>query len=90
MAVPPSTPAALAALLAAAASVAAHGSTPFVCDGSSSEPYHATKEYQGCYLDPGVNILREAKLSTIAMTPQYCANWCGGQGFAYGGVNFGT
>lgn len=86
-----SKPVALAALLAAAAaSAAAQGTEPFVCDGSSAETYRATKEYQGCYLDPGVNILREAKLSTIAMTPQYCANWCGGQGFAYGGVNFGT
>jgi beta-D-xylosidase 4 len=52
--------------------------------------YNASKSYLGCYLDPKVTILTAAKLSTIAMTPQYCANWCGQRGFAYGGIEFGT
>jgi beta-D-xylosidase 4 len=70
---------------------AQNGSEPFVCDGSGdSAPYNATKEYLGCYQDSNVSILGEAKLSTIAMTPQYCANWCGGKGFGYGGILFGT
>jgi hypothetical protein len=63
----------------------------FVCDGSGdSAPYNATKKYLGCYMDSSVSILGEAKLSTIAMTPQYCANWCGGKGYGYGGILFGT
>lgn len=57
---------------------------------SAQAAYHATSKYLGCYDDPHVSILGDAKLSTIAMTPQYCANWCGGRGFAYGGVEFGT
>ncbi|KFY65554.1 hypothetical protein V496_02497 [Pseudogymnoascus sp. VKM F-4515 (FW-2607)] len=57
---------------------------------SARAAYHATSKYLGCYDDPHVSILGDAKLSTIAMTPQYCANWCGGRGFAYGGVEFGT
>lgn len=52
--------------------------------------YNASTSYVGCYLDPSVTILTSAKLSTIIMTPQYCANWCGERGFAYGGVEFGT
>ncbi|KAJ5449436.1 glycoside hydrolase superfamily [Penicillium daleae] len=52
--------------------------------------YNATTSYLGCYLDPKVSILTAAKLSTIAMTPEYCATWCGKQGFAYGGIEFGT
>jgi xylan 1,4-beta-xylosidase len=52
--------------------------------------YNASASYIGCYLDPSVSILTEAKLSTIIMTPEYCTSWCGGKGFAYGGVEFGT
>jgi beta-D-xylosidase 4 len=52
--------------------------------------YNASASYIGCYLDPSVSILTEAKLSTIIMTPKYCTNWCGQKGFAYGGVEFGT
>ena len=60
-------------------------------DSSSQETaYNASASYLGCYRDPNVAILTEAKLSTIIMTPQYCVNWCGQQGFPYGGVEFGT
>ncbi|KAJ5999878.1 hypothetical protein N7481_000287 [Penicillium waksmanii] len=60
-------------------------------DNSASKvAYDASKSYVGCYLDPKVSILTAAKLSTIGMTPQYCANWCGQRGFAYGGIEFGT
>ncbi|RAQ51277.1 exo-1 [Aspergillus flavus] len=65
----------------------------FVCNHDNSEPtavYNASKSYVGCYLDPKVTILTAAKLSTIGMTPQYCANWCGQRGFTYGGIEFGT
>ena len=64
-----------------------------LCTSSSSAPttaYNATTSYLGCYLDPHVTILTAAKLSTIAMTPQYCATWCGQRGFEYGGIEFGT
>lgn len=64
-----------------------------MCNMNSPAPataYNATASYLGCYLDPSVSILSAAKLSTIVMTPQYCANWCGSRGFAYGGVEFGT
>ncbi|KAJ5379806.1 glycoside hydrolase superfamily, partial [Penicillium cataractarum] len=65
----------------------------FTCTMNSSSlatAYNASTSYLGCYLDPKVTILTAAKLSTIAMTPQYCANWCGQRGFAYGGIEFGT
>lgn len=64
-----------------------------ICNRDNSAPtaaYNASKSYVGCYLDPKVSILTAAKLSTIGMTPQYCANWCGQRGFAYGGIEFGT
>ncbi|KAE8368166.1 glycoside hydrolase superfamily [Aspergillus caelatus] len=64
-----------------------------VCNTDSSAPttaYYASKSYVGCYVDPKVTILTAAKLSTIGMTPQYCANWCGQRGFVYGGIEFGT
>jgi beta-D-xylosidase 4 len=64
-----------------------------VCNVDNSAPstaYNASKSYVGCYLDPKVTILTAAKLSTIGMTPQYCANWCGQRGFSYGGIEFGT
>ncbi|KAK8117046.1 glycosyl hydrolase family 3 N terminal domain-containing protein [Apiospora kogelbergensis] len=80
----------MAALLLSAASGVAGQDKPFVCDGSGAAPYVATKEYLGCFQDPNVSILREAKISTIAMTPQYCANWCGSRGFSFSGMIFGT
>ncbi|KAK7943497.1 glycoside hydrolase family 3 protein [Apiospora aurea] len=83
-------PAALATLLLSAASGVAGQEKPFVCDGSGAAPYEATKEYLGCFRDPNVSILGEAKISTIAMTPQYCANWCGSRGFGFSGMIFGT
>ncbi|KAK8131324.1 glycoside hydrolase family 3 protein [Apiospora sp. TS-2023a] len=86
----PGSPAALATLLLSAASGAVGQDQPFVCDGSGAAPYEATKEYLGCFRDPNVSILGEAKISTIAMTPQYCANWCGSQGFGFSGMVFGT
>lgn len=49
-----------------------------------------TYQYLGCYNDTMVSILTAAKISTIAMTPQFCANFCGERGFAYGGLNFAT
>ncbi|KAJ5554966.1 glycoside hydrolase superfamily [Penicillium sp. DV-2018c] len=57
---------------------------------ASTAAYNASASYLGCYLDPSVSILSAAKLSTIIMTPQYCANWCGERGFEYGGIDFGT
>ncbi|KFY12446.1 hypothetical protein V492_03851 [Pseudogymnoascus sp. VKM F-4246] len=65
----------------------------FKCDADDSGPgtaYNASSKYLGCYDDPHVSILSDAKLSTIAMTPQFCANWCGQRGFAHGGIEFGT
>ena len=76
-------------LLLAPVKVVAQAPQPFVCDGST-KLYNATKTYVGCYLDSTVGLLGEAKISTVAMTPQYCANWCGGQGFSYGGLRIGA
>jgi beta-D-xylosidase 4 len=60
------------------------------CPASVEKSYDASITYLGCYRDPTVSILSAAKLSTIAMTPQVCANWCGERGFAYGGIERGT
>lgn len=57
---------------------------------STTTVYNASTTYLGCYQDPSVSILTQAKLDTIVMTPQYCANWCGQHGFPYAGVEFGT
>ena len=66
------------------------GNGSFQCSNSSSAAYNATFTSLGCYNDSSVSILEAAKLSTIAMTPSYCASWCGERGYAYGGINFGT
>jgi xylan 1,4-beta-xylosidase len=79
-----------AVLTTAGISQAAGQDGHFICDGSVFAPYTANKQYLGCYADPNVSILGDAKISTIAMTPQYCADWCGSQGFGYAGVIFGT
>jgi xylan 1,4-beta-xylosidase len=78
--------------VAAATSVSAviAQGTPFVCDGSSKAPYAATRQYIACFRDPNVSILGEAKISTVAMSPQYCTTWCGAKGFSYAGIIFGT
>ncbi|KAJ5610398.1 glycoside hydrolase superfamily [Penicillium lagena] len=65
-------------------------STCTMNSSASTTAYSASASYLGCYLDPSVTILTAKKLSTVIMTPQYCANWCGERGFAYGGVEFGT
>ena len=63
----------------------------FTCNASgAASSYNATANYLGCYLDPSVSILGAVKLSTIAMTPQLCTNFCGERGYSYGGINFGT
>jgi len=63
----------------------------FVCQsGSSAATYNASFTSLGCYNDSSVSILSASKLSTIAMTPQFCADYCGQKGFGYGGINFGT
>nr|OQO22580.1 hypothetical protein B0A51_11843 [Rachicladosporium sp. CCFEE 5018] len=81
----------VALLSAVAAFGNAQGTTNFTCNASGGgAAYNATKVYLGCYNDPSVSILSAAKLSTIGMTPQYCANWCGERGFGYGGIEFGT
>jgi beta-D-xylosidase 4 len=69
-----------------------HGSSSIwgVNDSVPTTAYQASTSYLGCYLDPKVTILTAAKLNTIGMTPQYCANWCGQRGFEYGGIEFGT
>jgi len=80
-------------LLAAAQNATTNGSssTGFVCQsGSSGAAYVGTYTSAGCYLDRSVSILSAAKLSTIAMTPQFCATYCGSRGFGWGGINFGT
>ncbi|KFY00624.1 hypothetical protein O988_03198 [Pseudogymnoascus sp. VKM F-3808] len=64
-----------------------------MCTPSGTGPttaYNVSSRYLGCYQDPHVTILSDAKLSTIIMTPQYCTTWCGKNGFAYGGIEFGT
>jgi len=84
---------ALLPLLAAAqnSSTDASSSTGFVCQtGPSGAAYVGEYTYNGCYLDRSVSILSAAKLSTIAMTPQFCATYCGSRGFGWGGINFGT
>jgi len=66
-------------------------SSGFVCQsGPSAATYNASFTSLGCYNDSTVSILSASKLSTIAMTPQFCANYCGEKGFGYGGINFGT
>ena len=63
----------------------------FTCEPSGSGAvYNGTGKYLGCYNDPSVSILSSAKLSSIAMTPNFCATYCGQRGFAYGGIEFGT
>lgn len=62
----------------------------FQCSNSSSAAFEADFTNLGCYNDSSVSILSAAKLSTIAMTPSFCASWCGERGYAYGGINFGT
>lgn len=62
----------------------------FQCSNSSSATFKADLTNLGCYNDSSVSILSAAKLSTIAMTPSFCASWCGERGYAYGGINFGT
>ncbi|KAK3074396.1 hypothetical protein LTR53_003190 [Teratosphaeriaceae sp. CCFEE 6253] len=63
----------------------------FTCDSSGAvSGYNATSKYLGCYLDRQVSILGAVKLSTIAMTPQLCTNFCGERGYSFGGINFGT
>ncbi|EPS33075.1 putative beta-xylosidase [Penicillium oxalicum 114-2] len=58
--------------------------------GEAATSYEASTKYLGCYSDPKVTILTSAKLSTIAMTPQFCADWCGQRGFPHSGIEFGT
>lgn len=66
-------------------------SSDFICDTSGTAPvYNASSKYLGCYLDRTVSILQAAKLSTIAMTPQFCTNFCGKLGYKYAGVEFTT
>lgn len=55
------------------------------CDASGGgSTYTGKYKSLGCYNDSMVSILSDAKVSTIAMTPQYCANFCGSRGYAYG------
>jgi xylan 1,4-beta-xylosidase len=62
----------------------------FTCQPSGSSSSNFTFTSLGCYNDSMVSILSASKLSTIAMTPQLCANYCGERGFGYGGIEFGT
>lgn len=81
---------ALIALIAVLTSVQASSTCNINSVSTPVTAYNASASYVGCYLDPSVSILTEAKLSTIIMTPEYCTSWCGQKGFAYGGVEFGT
>ncbi|GAB7344337.1 hypothetical protein MBLNU457_2201t2 [Dothideomycetes sp. NU457] len=66
-------------------------SNGFVCQsGAAAVTQNASFTALGCYNDSTVSILSASKLSSIAMTPQFCANYCSGKGYAYGGINFGT
>jgi beta-D-xylosidase 4 len=61
------------------------------CDASGgTTAYHGKYKSLGCYNDSSVSILSDAKVSTIAMTPQYCADFCGARGYEYGGIEFTT
>jgi len=60
------------------------------CAADTTSTYNASATYLGCYLDRSVSILSASKLSTIAMTPQFCVDWCGERGYTYGGIEFGT
>jgi beta-D-xylosidase 4 len=61
------------------------------CDASGgSTAYQGKYKSLGCYNDSSVSILSDAKVSTIAMTPQYCTDFCGARGYQYGGVEFTT
>jgi beta-D-xylosidase 4 len=77
-------------LLSSLALALAQSPEPFTCSASASASYNATFTSLGCYNDSSVSILTAAKLSTIAMTPSYCASWCGERGYAFGGIEFGT
>ena len=58
------------------------------CDASAGSAYQGKYKSLGCYNDSSVSILSNAKVSTIAMTPQYCAAFCGSRGYEYGGIEF--
>jgi hypothetical protein len=61
------------------------------CDTSGGGAAYTGKfKSLGCYNDSSVSILSNAKVSTVAMTPQYCADFCGARGYAYGGIEFTT
>jgi hypothetical protein len=61
------------------------------CEASGGgSAYQGKFKSLGCYNDSSVSILSDAKVSTIAMTPQYCADFCGAIGYAYGGIEFTT
>jgi beta-D-xylosidase 4 len=77
-------------MLATAVLAQNSSSSGFVCQTGASASYTAEISYLGCYNDSSVSILSAAKLSTIAMTPQLCGNYCGEKGFGYGGIEFGT
>lgn len=81
---------ALLSLVAVLTSVQASSTCNMNNGSAPATAYNASASYVGCYLDPSVSILTSAKLSTIIMTPEYCTNWCGERGFAYGGIEFGT
>lgn len=77
-------------ILVAAALAQTSSPTQFICEtGSTAVTYKATYTYQGCYSDPNSDILPAAKINTIIVTPQYCATYRGGRGFAYGGLKNG-
>jgi beta-D-xylosidase 4 len=77
-------------MLAATVLTQNSSSSGFVCQTGAGSSYTADISYLGCYNDSSVSILSAAKLPTIAMTPQFCGNYCGEKGFAYGGIEFGT
>jgi len=60
----------------------------FVCNPEAT-PYSAKKTFVGCYDASSTNILTESKSSSITMTPQICANYCGEIGYVYSGIKPG-
>lgn len=60
------------------------------CESGNGAAYQGKFKSLGCYNDSSVSILASAKVSTVAMTPQYCADFCGARGYKYGGIEFTT
>ena len=59
-----------------------------VCNANATS-YVANATFVGCYDASSTNILTESKSSSVSMTPQVCADYCGEIGFVYSGIKPG-